>query len=99
MTAPVARFVNREVIDEYHQEQGKEVLTPARTLVDAAGVTFNASIVVWRDADALLEHAETTHCDGIVMGTRGSGSVAVLLMGSVASKVVHSAPSPVTLVK
>ena len=50
------------------------MLTSARTFVEAAGVTCNASIVVRLDAETLLEHADTTHCDGIVMGTRGLGS-------------------------
>ena len=99
MTAAVARFVSREVIDEYHEEQGEEVLAPARAQVEAAGVTFNCGVLVGRDAEALLEHAENHACDGIVMGTRGLGSVTGLLMGSVASKVVHGALVPVTLVR
>jgi nucleotide-binding universal stress UspA family protein len=33
------------------------------------------------------------------MGTRGMGSVSNLLLGSVATKVIHLAPVPVLLVK
>jgi nucleotide-binding universal stress UspA family protein len=33
------------------------------------------------------------------MGTRGQGRVANLVIGSVATKVVHLTPLPVTLVK
>jgi nucleotide-binding universal stress UspA family protein len=33
------------------------------------------------------------------MGTRGAGQMSVLVMGSVAQKVVHHATVPVTLVK
>ncbi len=33
------------------------------------------------------------------MGTRGMGAVGSLVMGSVAQKVVHRSPVPVTLVK
>lgn len=99
MTAAVAQFVSREVIDEYHEEQGEEVLAPARARADAAGVQYQERIVVGRDAEALLEHVEARQCDGVIMGTRGLGSVAGLLMGSVASKVVHGSPVPVTLIK
>jgi nucleotide-binding universal stress UspA family protein len=35
----------------------------------------------------------------IAMGTRGMGTIGNLLMGSVATKVVHLASVPVTLVK
>ena len=99
MTAAVAQFVSREVIDEYHQEQGDEVLAPAITKAEAGSATFMASVVVGRDAEALVQHAADTACDGIIMGTRGMGSMTGLLVGSVASKVVHAASVPVTLVK
>lgn len=99
MSAAVARFISREVIDEYHHEQGEEVLAPARALAGVAGVPCNACIAVGGDADALLEHARSSGCEAIIMGTRGMGSVTGLLLGSVASKVVHGAEVPVTLVK
>jgi nucleotide-binding universal stress UspA family protein len=35
----------------------------------------------------------------IVMGTRGQGAVGNLLLGSVATKVIHLSKVPVTLVK
>jgi nucleotide-binding universal stress UspA family protein len=38
-------------------------------------------------------------CDLIVMGTHGMGSIAGLALGSVASKVIHLAGVPVTVVK
>ncbi|MCJ9712965.1 universal stress protein, partial [Bordetella hinzii] len=38
-------------------------------------------------------------CDRIVMGTRGLGAVGGLVLGSVAQKVIHLSPVPVTLVK
>ena len=38
-------------------------------------------------------------CDAIVMGTRGMTVLGNLVLGSVASKVVHLSSVPVTLVK
>jgi nucleotide-binding universal stress UspA family protein len=35
----------------------------------------------------------------IVMGTRGLGSIQGLLLGSVATKVIHLADVPITLIK
>ncbi len=51
------------------------------------------------DAEAILEEAEAHHCDLIVMGTRGLGRLAGLLLGSVSQKVVQHAKCPVLLVR
>jgi nucleotide-binding universal stress UspA family protein len=37
--------------------------------------------------------------DHIVMGARGLGSIQGLLLGSVATKVIHLAEVPITLIK
>ena len=47
----------------------------------------------------LAKRAEELGCDEIIMGTRGMGAIGNLVMGSVATKVVHLAGIPVTLVK
>ena len=44
---------------------------------------------------AIVEYARQERVDLIVMGTHGRGAVAHLLMGSVAERVVRTAPCPV----
>ncbi|MFN0302201.1 MAG: universal stress protein, partial [Burkholderiales bacterium] len=39
------------------------------------------------------------HISEVVMGTRGLGSVSGLVLGSVATKIIHLVDVPVTLVK
>jgi len=46
-------------------------------------------------AKRIVEHAEKTHADLIVMGTHGRSGVSHLLLGSVAEKVVRTAKCPV----
>lgn len=48
---------------------------------------------------AIADYARTTGIDLIVMGTHGRGAVAHLLMGSVAERVVRTAPCPVLTVR
>jgi nucleotide-binding universal stress UspA family protein len=50
-------------------------------------------------AVAIVDYARRTGIDLIVMGTHGRGAVAHLLMGSVAEKVVRTAPCPVLTVR
>jgi len=46
-------------------------------------------------ADEIVKYAESEGIDLIVMGTHGRPGLAHLLMGSVAEKVVRTAPCPV----
>ena len=59
----------------------------------------NLHLVIGDPATAIVKLARRLNCDLIVMGTRGMGKVAGLVLGSVATKVVHLADAPVTLVK
>jgi nucleotide-binding universal stress UspA family protein len=50
-------------------------------------------------AFAIVDYAQHSDIDLIVMGTHGRGAVAHLLMGSVAERVVRTAPCPVLTVR
>jgi len=50
-------------------------------------------------ADGITRHAREVNIDLIVMGTHGRGGVSHLLLGSVAERVVRSAPCPVLTVR
>jgi nucleotide-binding universal stress UspA family protein len=47
----------------------------------------------------IVDYARETSVDLIVMGTHGRGPMAHLLMGSVAERVVRTAPCPVLTVR
>jgi universal stress protein A len=50
-------------------------------------------------AQAIVSYANDAHIDLIVVGTHGRGGMAHLLMGSVAERVVRTAPCPVLTVR
>jgi nucleotide-binding universal stress UspA family protein len=50
-------------------------------------------------AAAIAEYAATNHVDLIVVGTHGRGALGHLFMGSVAERVVRTAPCPVLAVR
>lgn len=74
-------------------------MAAARKLLDAAGVKYQHRIGVGDAAETIAAYAKEKGCDQIVMGTRGMGSVSNLLLGSVATQVIHLSPVPVLLVK
>ncbi len=80
-------------------EAGEKALRPAMTLLERAGVPYKSHSHAGAPADGILKFAGGKHCDAIVMGTRGLGAVAGLVLGSVAMKVIQLATIPVTLVK
>ncbi len=50
-------------------------------------------------ASAIVDYAGRQHIDLIVTGTNGRGGMAHLLMGSIAERVVRTAPCPVLTVR
>jgi nucleotide-binding universal stress UspA family protein len=90
--------VSREMIDRYYREEGEKALAPSRQLLDNAGVKYVLRVLVGDIAQTLVEHATTTGCSMICMGTRGLTPVRNLVLGSVSHKVLHLSPLPVLLV-
>ena len=74
-------------------------LAAARKLLEGEGMPVNAAMRVGSSGQAIAEYAKELPCDQIVMGTRGLGRIGSLVLGSVATQVVHLADYPVTLIK
>jgi universal stress protein A len=65
--------------------------------IEQLGATTDA--VIGTPATSIVEYAAGRDMDLIVMGTHGRGGMAHLLMGSVAERVVRTAPVPVLTVR
>ncbi|MBM3344613.1 MAG: universal stress protein [Betaproteobacteria bacterium] len=81
------------------QEEGGKVLQPAAEKLTRAGIRHTSAVLEGDVAPTIADHAVKQGCDMIVIGNRGMGAIANLLMGSVATKVIRLAAMPVTLIK
>lgn len=71
----------------------------ARALLEPAGIAIVEHEAKGDPAHEIVTAAEAHDCDGIVMGRRGFGTLASLVLGSVSSQVARRSRIPVTLVK
>ena len=80
-------------------EQAQEQLAPAQKLLTEANIPYESSFERGHAPMVIADHAKKQGFDQIVMGTRGLNRVSGLLLGSVATGVLHLVDVPVTLIK
>ncbi|MFA9417840.1 universal stress protein [Natrinema sp. HArc-T2] len=62
-------------------------------------VTVETTVRKGAPSQVIVDEAETTACDLVVMGTHGRGGIDRLLLGSVTERVVRRSPVPVLTVQ
>ncbi len=87
-----------QLIHENLEEADRIVVPVVEQLVDA-GIDASAEIMEGPPAEAILAVSEGSGCDLIVLGTRGYGQLAGMLLGSVSHKVLANATLPVLVVR
>ena len=91
--------MTQDDIDRMQVGHGQSLLAGARKVLDDAKYSYRPHVLIGEPAPTIVQLATSERVDAIVMGTRGMTAVGNLVMGSVATKVVHFARVPVTLVK
>ena len=95
----VRRCFKEEEIEALQVSAGGDALQAAKALLDEAQVPYTAQVLIGDVAQSIARYAKDIGCDKIIIGSRGTTSLANLLLGSVATKVIHLTDVPVTLVK
>lgn len=95
----VTRFIDGKTVEDFHRDNGEENLAAAKARLGATGLSFSSHVMVGEAAPSLVQFAQDKGCGMIIIGTHGFGTVIGMVMGSVATKVVHLASMPVLLVK
>lgn len=94
---PLASEVSDGVIDDTFKNDAEQVLAKALRIVADEGVPVTGTVAENSPATALLDAAKDA--DLVIVGSRGHGGFASLLLGSVSSQVVHHAHCPVLVVR
>ena len=91
--------VGKNQIQRYYEEEGAAALAAAKKKLDAAGITYKASVLVGQVAETIVQHATKSGCDLIFIGTHGRTEAGNMLLGSTSTKVLHISKIPVLLVR
>ena len=81
------------------REDVEATLKEAAEKLDGAGVDVSTFAREGDAADAILDVAEETHADLIVVGNKGMTGTKRFLLGSVPNKVSHHAPCSVLIIR
>lgn len=79
--------------------KANEVLRQAVESVGEVPAEIHTELIEGDPAEAIIEVAKTRGSNVIVMGSRGLGRLAGLVLGSTSQKVVSHAPCPVLIVR
>ena len=101
---PVHRFPNmnlvisNEMLQRYYDEECEGMLAASKKALDAAGIKYTVHKVVGAIAESIIEQAKQCGSNMIYMGTRGMTALSNMVLGSVATRVLHLAHIPVVLI-
>ena len=79
--------------------EAQDILQKAVEMVGDVPAEVHTELIEGDAAESIIEIARTRNSDVIVMGSRGLGRLAGLVLGSTSQKVVSHAPCPVLIAR
>jgi nucleotide-binding universal stress UspA family protein len=80
-------------------DEAQAILQKAMEIVGDVPAEVHTELIEGDAAESIIEVANTRNSSVIVMGSRGLGRLAGLVLGSTSQKVVGHAPCPVLIVR
>jgi nucleotide-binding universal stress UspA family protein len=90
---------NMQYAIDARMESAKTIMQKAVHAVGDVPCEIHTELIEGPAAEAIIDVAATRKSNVIVMGSRGLGTLAGLLLGSTSQKVVAHAPCPVLIVR
>jgi nucleotide-binding universal stress UspA family protein len=94
-----AAFVGQQMVREFYESDAELVFRPIRAFFAQQGLEATFIHTVGHVAQSIAELAEEGKFDLVVMGSRGHGDIANLVLGSVVTKVLAKCSVPVLLIR
>ncbi len=88
-----------QVILNARLDETERILQNTVKMVGEIPARVHTETIAGDPAESIIKIAEAHSCDLIVMGSRGLGRLAGLVLGSTSQKVVSHAPCPVLIVR
>ncbi|HZY02249.1 MAG TPA: universal stress protein [Anaeromyxobacteraceae bacterium] len=85
-------------VEREQRAHADALVAEARAGLGEPGVPVETSVLSGSPAETLAEAAAAPDVDLVVLGKRGRGAVARVLLGSVSDRLVHISPKPVLVV-
>jgi nucleotide-binding universal stress UspA family protein len=104
LPVPTIAPAEGEIDEDYLEEEEEKLVKLHNRLIDTyftkdLGLLVEAKILHGDPADKIVRFADEINADLIVIGTRGRGRIASVLLGSVSEKVAHHSKRSVFIVK
>jgi len=90
-----ARETEAQVDARHH----REAVEAAERALQRPGVRVDGFLLRGRAGSAIVDEARSLEADLVVVGSRGHGTIATMLLGSTASEIVDHAPCPVLVAR
>ena len=91
--------LDKATLKGYYDETAEKVFKPLRSFFDKQHIAARFVSKVGAAADVIADAANKGRYDLVVMGSHGHGTLANLVMGSVATKVLAQCSTPVLLIR
>jgi nucleotide-binding universal stress UspA family protein len=94
-----AAVLDKDVLKSYYADEGEKVLKTVRSFFSKQGIQADYVNKVGPAADLIASSADKGKFDLLILGSHGQSSIANLVMGSVATKVLAHCSVPVLLIR
>ena len=91
--------LGKEVLNQYYADEAEKVMGPVCKYLERHGVSPQRVAKVGAVGENIAKFADTEKFDMLVMGSRGHGALATLVMGSVTTQVLANSSVPVLIVR
>lgn len=91
--------VGKEIVKKYYSEEAEKVLAPVSKFLLRHRIDAKSNWEIGHAGECIAKYADGGDFDLVIMGSHGHGTLANLVMGSVATQVLAHCKVPVLLVR